>query len=294
MEDRINSDWAALASSNDHTALAFEVIPDNAYARAAMLTEVVGFLASPDTGSKLRMESGALVAPATGELFAINGERPMLLPRYARDQVREASFEFPLGRSAVAGEQYLLLADIKMRGGPQNSDYQDIWFQRHVHRARKLLSDIHGLVLDIGCDRPSISRKLFPSTATFLGIEPSLGANREFSLCGMAEHLPLLNETCDAVSFMTSLDHILDYNLAVDEARRVLKPGGRFYLASLVWTDRASLIGDTVHFHHFRDFELQGALRGLEIESVERYNWKNDPHRYGIYLSAHKPVSGQP
>lgn len=290
MATRNDANWSALPLSDDLTALAFEAVAQNDCARATTLKEVAHLLASPDTGAALKIETGALIAATTGEFFPLRGERPLVLPKYARGSVLGDTFDLPPESAAMGGRQYLLLSSIKMRGGPQNSDYHDIWFQRHVHRSRKLLKDATGVVLDVGCDRPSISRKLFPPTARFLGLEPSLGAGSEFCLCGMAEHIPLKDESVDAVSFMTSLDHILDYQLAVDEARRVLKPGGCLYLASLVWTDRASLVGDTVHFHHFRDFELQGALRGLHIESIERYVWKSDTHRYGIYLAARKPA----
>ena len=283
------AEWNALPMSDDITALGFESVAPIDCARAATLKEVASVLASPDTGAALEIEAGALKAITTGESFPLRGERPMLLPKYARDSVRGDTFHLPPESAAIGGKQYLLLSSIKMRGGPQNSDYQDVWFQRHVHRSRSLLSSVRGLALDVGCDKPSISRKLFPPAATFLGLEPSLGASDEFCLCGMAEHLPLKSESVDAVAFMTSLDHVLDYHEAVDEARRVLKPGGTLYLASLVWTERASLSGDTVHFHHFRSFELQGVLRGLTITSLAKYNWKNDKHRHGLYLSARKP-----
>jgi ubiquinone/menaquinone biosynthesis C-methylase UbiE len=105
----------------------------------------------------------------------------------------------------------------------------------------------------------------------------------------MAERLPIADGAADNVALNSSLDHILDYHLAVDEAVRILKPGGMFYMNSLIWTMRAELFPDTVHFHHFRDFELRGALKALRIEEITRYSWKGDSHRYGVYLAARKP-----
>lgn len=288
IEFRNSANWSALPLSQDLTNVAFDSIPERNHARTATLAEVIPLLASPDTGAMLEIADGMLSAPATGERFPLRGARPLLLPSYARNSVCCDELVLPPESVTTAHLQYLLLSSIKMRGGPQNSDYSDVWFQRHVHRARTLLADVTGLALDIGCDKPSISSRLFPPEAVFLGLEPSLSASDEFCLCAMAEHLPLRSGSIDAVALMTSLDHILDYHQAVEEACRVLKPGGCLYLASLVWTERASLEADTVHFHHFRDFELQGALRSLVIERVERYDWKGDTHRYGVYLAARK------
>ena len=283
------TDWSTLPVSADDGVLAFQDVNAADVAQVATLDEILAILRSPDDAAILQSAPHRFSSVASGELFAMSGARPVLLPRYARDALKNGPLQLSSVDVATPGLQYLLLGSIKMRGGPQNSDYDDIWFKRHVHRARKLLAGASGLTLDIGCDRPSISRCLYPLTVKFLGIEPSPGASDEFCICGMGEHLPIADAEIDNVVFMTSLDHILDYHTAIDEARRVLKPGGMLYLASLVWTERASLIGDTVHFHHFRDFELQGALRGLSIESITRYNWKNDTHRYGIYLAARKP-----
>jgi SAM-dependent methyltransferase len=78
----------------------------------------------------------------------------------------------------------------------------------------------------------------------------------------------------------------LDYRLALEEAARVLRPGGRLYLATLLWIERAQLYTDTVHFHHFRGPELEGALAGaFDIDRVEAYVWKDNTHRFGVYLS---------
>jgi SAM-dependent methyltransferase len=282
--------WTSLPLSDDLSATSFDAISQDDCARAATFGEIEGLLVSPDTQEMLVVMAEGLATSSRSETFPMRGQRPMLLPKYARDCVSGDSFNLPADAVATSGQQYLLLSSIKMRGGPQNSDYNDIWFHRHVYRSRRLLQTARGLVLDVGCDKPSISRKLFPSQSTFLGLEPSLGASGEFCICGMGEHLPLKSESLDGVAFITSLDHVLDYHQALDEAYRVLKPGGMLYLASLVWTERASLIGDTVHFHHFRDFELIGALRRMSIETLERYVWKNDQHRYGVYLAARKPV----
>ena len=91
---------------------------------------------------------------------------------------------------------------------------------------------------------------------------------------------------------ISSLDHILDHHRALDEAYRVLKQGGWlfFYFQILVWHDRAEVMYDHFHFHHFREFEILGALSRFRIETLERQGWKGDTHRTSLYIAATKPA----
>jgi hypothetical protein len=52
-------------------------------------------------------------------------------------------------------------------------------------------------------------------------------------------------------------------------------------------------VKDNVHFHHFRQFEIEGALRRFRIGRIKRYGWKNDDHRFGVYLAAMKRAGGR-
>jgi SAM-dependent methyltransferase len=219
----------------------------------------------------------------------MRGARPILLPEFARNRIEGDRFVFDERDLQGFGTQYLYLANVKFHGGEQNSDFDDVWYHRHIHRSRELTRDARGTLLDIGCDTPSVSSRQFPQGVDYIGLEPSLQSSGEFCICGMAEFLPIRTASLDNVALMTSLDHILDDHKAIDEAFRVLRPGGYLYLASLVWNDRASTVGDTVHFHHFRDWEIQGLLRSFDIKRVQRYGWKDNHHRYGIYLMARKP-----
>jgi ubiquinone/menaquinone biosynthesis C-methylase UbiE len=108
-----------------------------------------------------------------------------------------------------------------------------------------------------------------------------------FRLIGFGEFLPFRNGSVDNVVFNTSLDHIMDWRRSIGEARRVLKPGGCLTIATLIWTDKADLLADAVHFHHFRDYEIYGALAlNFTIESERRYVYKNSENRHGMYIQA--------
>ena len=110
----------------------------------------------------------------------------------------------------------------------------------------------------------------------------------EFRVIGLGEILPIRDGSVDAVLFNTSLDHILDYHTAIEEAHRVLKPGGSVVIATYAWLEYATLLTDSVHFHHFREFEILGSLgRLFELADVRRYeDPKNATHRYDLYARA--------
>lgn len=256
-------------------------------ARAAGIDQISEKFISPDSGLPLRVNAADL-STSSGEVFPFENKSPILLPRAARHFADLPVETLSVGSIRNAFDQYLYLCAVKNAVGEPNTPLQDHWYRRHLFRSRTLVATARGLVLDIGCDNPDLSRRLFPSSCEYLGIEPSLGRSEHFRVVGMAEFLPFARETFDCVSFLTSLDHVLDHHTAMTEAARVLRPGGKLYLATLIWTESAELYRDSIHFHHFRDYEIQGALRGFSVARIKRYGWKGDPHRFGVYLEATK------
>ena len=125
--------------------------------------------------------------------------------------------------------------------------------------------------------------QLLPPSCEYLGLDPYQG---EFRIIGLGEILPIKDNSVDAVLFNTSLDHILDYHTAIQEAHRVLRSGGCIVIATYAWLERATLLTDSVHFHHFREYELLGAIEEyFDIEDTRRFeDPKNAVHRYGLYV----------
>ncbi len=152
------------------------------------------------------------------------------------------------------------------------------------------MSTSQSLILDIGSDSPYQSSLLYPKNFSYVGLDPKPSSPAEFKILGFAESLPFLNESFDVVAFNTSLDHVQDYHLAIEEAFRVLKRGGTIIVATYAWLHRAQLFNDTQHFHHFREFEIKGVLEErFSISSIKRIeDPKEDTHRYGLYVSGKK------
>lgn len=264
--------WAALPEAGDMTPLAVETLDPSACAAPAPDDELRGVLAWP--GSP-RLHHG----------------RPLLLPEALSARVDGDRLRIGPEDAADPMLQYAYLGMVKNAGGDHNTPLSDLWYRRHLHRSRELVREASGLVLDVGCDNPALSRSLFPPGVRYVGIDPGLGPRPEPCLVGMAEFLPFRAESFDGVAFLTSLDHVLDYHAALDEAFRVLKPGGRLFLGTLIWTRRAELVRDNIHFHHFRQHEIEGALASFRIDRLTRHGWKGDDHRFGVYLVATKPVA---
>ncbi len=260
------------------------LVPERA-ARVSSLVEIAGLLCAPDT-----LQPFAVATDGMPAIPRIEDGRPLLFPVVINDRIRDGILHVGIEDAADALLQYAYLGVVRNSGWHHNSATHDPWFHRHVHRAVNLLRTASGTVLDIGCDDPAVSRMLFPAGVSYVGLEPGLGRRRELCLAGMAEFLPIRSDSVDGVALMTSLDHVLDYHAALDEAFRVLRPGGKLFLATLVWTDSARLTTDHIHFHHFRDFEIRGALGRFELQDGVRYNWKDDRHRHGVYLTAVKPL----
>jgi SAM-dependent methyltransferase len=253
------------------------------------LADVLSVLASPDSGVSLKLAREAVALVAEGESFPFLMGLPLMYPRRAHPYVGPSGLDLPFQRYDDPLLQYLLISSIKQNHGFPNTEHSNVWYRRHIHRARLLLRDCCGIALDVGCEDPDTSRCLFPREVRYIGLDPLPSGGGPFRLLGMAEFLPIRDRSVDAVAFLTSLDHVLDYHRAIDEAWRVLKPGGSIYVAALLWRERADLLGDHYHFHHFRAYELNGVLARFQTVYEQHYAWKDDAHRHGVYLRAVKP-----
>jgi len=245
-------------------------------------------LISPDSGREL-VESeggGGLTDGAIG--YAVKHDCPVLYPKVISDISQDGVL--PLTAPASPLQQYVLLSQLK-QSGEINAPLDSGPARKHQYRFKEFCKGLKGLVLDIGSDRPSHSMQFLPANCEYLGLDPYAG-HGEFRIIGLGEVLPINDSSVDAVLFNTSLDHILDYHTAIDEAHRVVKPGGRVVIATYAWLERATLLTDSVHFHHFREFEIFGTLeRHFEIEDVCRYeDPKHATHRYGLYVMAKRRI----
>lgn len=269
----------------DERVLTVEQLQDQPYAKILSLAEIVPFLASPDTGGPLLIQDDQSGLTDGIHSYPVIRGTPILYPANIAEAFLGGGLELKYYDDSRL--QYFLLSQIKQRG-EINAASTNVHYQRHLFRMQEFVATCRGLVLDVGCDDVEISAALFNEDCRYIGLDPFSNSKSSFRVVGVGECLPIRDESIDNVVFNTSLDHILDYHQALEEARRVLKPGGCLYISTLIWSEDASLLTDAVHFHHFREYEILGALSSMRIGRANRYRYKDDRHRYGLYLSAFK------
>lgn len=224
-----------------------------------------------------------------GEIsFPFIGQSPLLYPSELSNIVLENDKLLDLHKSLTSLEQYFLLSKIK-QSGDINSPPSSKAARKVDYRFFELCKQIKGLVLDVGCDQPEYSKKFFSPDCQYIGIDP-FASDQSFRIIGMGEMLPFKSSCLNAVSFNTSLDHILDYQTAINESHRCLKNEGHLLISSYAWLYNSTLLTDSVHFHHFREDEILHSLDSkFDIISLVRYECpKYDPHRYMILVDAVK------
>ncbi len=244
-------------------------------------------LKSPDCDRNLTIGMNELT---DGEnKYPLIKELPILLPAKLQPFIKNGRIEIPMDQALEKFVQYFLISSIKQNHPTINSDHNDYWYKRHMDNCKRLYGHCNdGLLLDIGCDTPSININLHSKDISYVGLDPSFTITDEFRVIGIAELLPFKDSTFDNVLMMSSLDHVLDYHKAIDEAYRVLKPGGKLLFSSLIWTKRAELFNDTNHFHHFRENQLMTVLENFKISYLFKDVWKDNDHRESLYLCAVK------
>jgi ubiquinone/menaquinone biosynthesis C-methylase UbiE len=92
-------------------------------------------------------------------------------------------------------------------------------------------------VVDAGCGRGIYHPVFERHGARVIGIDRSLGMLRDsttasLSIVGDAQALPLEDAMCDRVACNHVLYHVPDRALAMQELRRILRPGGRVVMAT--------------------------------------------------------------
>lgn len=118
----------------------------------------------------------------------------------------------------------------------------DLGLQKHPDAIVASLGSVAGLdVVDVGSGEGGNARILAANGANVTGVDPFIeptdwqveGSGRYRLLKGPADTLPLEDRSADLVLFVFSLHHVPKEKLskALAEARRVLRPTGRLYVA---------------------------------------------------------------
>jgi ubiquinone/menaquinone biosynthesis C-methylase UbiE len=122
------------------------------------------------------------------------------------------------------------------------SPTRDLGAKSHLDALLATIGPVEGLrVIDIGCGEGELSRALAKLGAHVTGYDPFItgteraahGAGSFRLVQASADAIPEPDETADLVLFVFSLHHVPAAKLqgALAEARRLLRPSGRLYVA---------------------------------------------------------------
>jgi ubiquinone/menaquinone biosynthesis C-methylase UbiE len=125
------------------------------------------------------------------------------------------------------------MADVSVR---------DLGIKSHVDALLATVGAVDGLrVIDIGCGEGRMARALAALGADVIGYDPFIegtestqhGAGRFRLIKASADAIPEPDQSADLVLFIFSLHHVPAAKLAgaLAEARRMLRPSGRLYVA---------------------------------------------------------------
>lgn len=218
--------------------------------------------------------------------------------------------EYPLGRGylnlcphfteAVTPIQYLCQAP------PLVAIYENIWrpFGYFLTSARSFPEDMeritalmdperHAMILDLACGPGNFTRKIarYGRDTTVVGFDLAeqmlaravdRSPNSEYAnVCymrGNALDMPFESESFDAVICCAALQLFTDYDQALSEVARVLKPGGDFVCQTIVtppatplWLRMADRI---LRFGYFHLDELKHQLARLDLDILDEESSK--------------------
>jgi SAM-dependent methyltransferase len=120
------------------------------------------------------------------------------------------------------------------------------------------IRELRGTVLDVGGGRHGGHDEAWGAGVRRFRLD--LSEVHRPDLVGDALHLPVRDGSLDVVAMVEVLEHVPDPWRAVEEARRVLRPGGVLLgSAPLVWP----IHGDPHDYFRFTDAGLRVLLRGF-------------------------------
>lgn len=146
----------------------------------------------------------------------------------------------------------------------------DPYYLHYIHFHRDLLDTIkqyaNGSLLDIGCGNKPYEQAFGNQISKYVGCDIIQSHLNKVDILCEANNIPLDNSTFDTVFSTQTIEHVADHQGLVNEAFRLLKPGG-FFIASgpLYWP----LHEEPYDFFRFTKYGFQYLFEKAGFEMTE-------------------------
>ena len=121
-------------------------------------------------------------------------------------------------------------------------------------------------LIDIGCGNTPYSEMLNPHITEYIGCDIIQSSNNCVDVLCEATKIPLPNDSFDTAFSTQTIEHVGDFQDMVNEAFRLLKPGGHFIVSGpMYWP----LHEEPYDFHRFTKHGFAHTLQKAGFEVVE-------------------------
>ncbi len=172
----------------------------------------------------------------------------------------------------------------------------ELYGQRFTTAAMLALLPPDYVVADLGCGTGQVAAELSPHVKQVIGVDHSAemlkAARRRTAGLGNVElrrgeltDLPMEPGLCDAAMMLLVLTYVADVAAALREARRILRPGGRFVIVDLLAHDREDFRRRMGQAHAgFDTRQLRDLLASVGFESINIRPLPPEPDAQGPAL----------
>jgi SAM-dependent methyltransferase len=123
-----------------------------------------------------------------------------------------------------------------------------------------------GRLLDVGCGNKPYE-KLFPHVAEYIGCDIAQSDRNVVDVLCPADKIPIASESFDVVLSTQTIEHVANYSGLLQEAYRLLKPGGTLLLSGpMYWP----LHEEPFDFHRFTKYGFRTACEnaGFDVQEI--------------------------
>jgi SAM-dependent methyltransferase len=174
--------------------------------------------------------------------------------------------------------------------------YFSIDSRTDARKVGEIISQHCDICLDVGSG--ILPRPVYMNmNVKFTGVDPFFGEYpRTYPFAqAIGEHLPFKNNSFPCISFLSSLDHLIYPVWSLEEAYRVLKPGGLVFIWQTIWREDSRAYkkwknappGTRFNVHHqhaFTEWDINNLLSRNRFINIQHLHYRRRRKQHPIDL----------